>query len=117
MPSSTPPETPDARKRPRRLRRTLALASVLLFSPFVAFVIWSRVEASRLNQALDALEARREPLDVNALDQRPSTAQQREASHLYAQAGKLVGDLSGRRLAAARTTIEEVCALRLGDAG
>jgi hypothetical protein len=112
-----PPETPDVRKRAWRLRRTLAIVSFLLLSPFVAFVIWSQVEASRLNHALDALEARLEPLDVNSLDQRPSTAEQREASHLYARAGKLVGDLSGRRMAAARTTIEELCALPPGDAG
>jgi hypothetical protein len=117
MPASIPPRAPDTRKPSRRLRRTLAAGVCLLLSPLIAFAIWSRVEAGRLNRALDVLEARGEPLDVNALDPRPATAEQREASHLYAEAGKLVGDVQARRLVTAGTTIEELCALPPGHAG
>jgi hypothetical protein len=113
-----PPETPATEKRPRRtLRRTLAIVLCLLLSPFAAFLIWSKVEASRLNRALDALEARHEPLDVDKLDPRPTTDEQRQASHLYAQAGKLVGETVGARLTPVGKTIEELCALLPGDAG
>ena len=37
----------------------------LVLSPFAAFLIWSQVEGARLNRVLDALEASREPLDVD----------------------------------------------------
>ena len=58
MPNATPPETPATQKRPRRrLRRTLAIVFGLVLSPFAAFLIWSQVEAARLNRVLDALEA------------------------------------------------------------
>jgi hypothetical protein len=89
----------------------------LLVSPIAAFVIWGRVEAARLNRALDALEARHEPLDVDRLDPRPSTEEQRQASHLYAQAGRLVGEAVGARLTPVGKTIEELCALPPGDSG
>jgi hypothetical protein len=113
-----PPETSATEKRPRRrLRRTLAIVFCLLISPFAAFMIWSEVEASRLNRALDVLEARHEPLDVDKLDPRPATDEQRQASHLYAQAGKLAGEAAGTRLAPSGKTIEELCALPPGDPG
>jgi hypothetical protein len=118
MPSPMPPETPAAAKRPRRrLRRTLAIVACLLISPFVGFMIWSEVEASRLIRALDALEARQEPLDVDKLDPRPATDEQRQASHLYAQAGKLVGEMAGARLVPVGKTVEELCELPPGDPG
>ena len=88
-----------------------------MFSPIVAFMIWSRVEAARLNRVLDALEARREPLDIDALDPRPATDEQRQASHLYAQAGKLAADAFGKQMTSAGVTIDELCALPPGDAG
>ena len=118
MPNATPPETPATQKRPRRrLRRTLAIVFGLVLSPFAAFLIWSQVEAARLNRVLDALEASHEPLDVDKLDPRPSTDEQRQASHLYAQAGKLVGETAGGRLTPSGMTIEELCALPPGAPG
>ncbi len=118
MPNPMLPDTPVAEKRPpRRLRRTLAIVFCVLVSPFAAFLIWSKVEAARLNRVLDALEARNEPLDVDKLDPRPETDEQRQASHLYAQAGKLVGETAGSRLTPVGLTIEELCALPPGDRG
>ncbi len=118
MPNATPPETPATRKRPRRrLRRTLAIVFGLVLSPFAAFLIWSQVEGARLNRVLDALEASHEPLDVDKLDPRPSTDEQRQTSHLYAQAGRLVGETAGGRLTPSARTIEELCALPSGAPG
>jgi hypothetical protein len=119
MTNPPPPAPPVTQKRPpRKLLRTLAIVLCLLLSPIVAFVIWSEVEAGRVNRTLDALEARREPLDVDAFDSRPATDEQRRASHYYAQAGKLVGsEVFGPRLRAAGKTIEELCTLPPGDAG
>jgi len=118
MPNATPPDPPAAAKHSRRsLRRPLAIVFCLLVSPIAAFVIWGRVEAARLNRALDALEARHEPLDVDKLDPRPSTEEQRQASHLYAQAGRLVGEAAGSRLTPVGKTIEELCELPPGDRG
>ena len=118
MPNATPPETPATQKRPRRrLRWTLAIVFGLVLSPFAAFLIWNQVEAARLNRVLDTLEASHEPLDVDKLDPRPSTDEQRQASHLYAQAGKLVGETTRSPLAPSGKTIEELCALPPGAPG
>ena len=95
----------------------MAIVFGLVLSPFAAFLIWSQVEAARLNRVLDALEASREPLDVDKLDPRPSTDEQRQTSHLYAQAGKLVGETAGGRLTPSARTIEELCALPSGAPG
>jgi hypothetical protein len=118
MPNPIPTEPPAQKKRPQRsLRRTLAILLGVLISPFAVFLIWSQVEAARLDRALDALEARQEPLDVDKLDPRPTTDEQRQASHLYARAGKLVGDVPGARLTPSGKTIEELCALPPEDPG
>ena len=79
-----------------------------MLSPIAAFVTWSRIEASRLDRAFDALEARDEPLDIAEFDLKPATGEQREASHLYAQAMKSVGTQQPAFQAAA-TAVEKLC--------
>jgi hypothetical protein len=87
-----------------------ALAAVLVL-PILVWVLWGWIEAARLDRVLDALEARHEPLDIAEFNVRPTTPEQREASHLYAQAGKLVDDrsISMQHAAALSKTIETVC--------
>ena len=89
----------------------LAIVLMVLLSPVVAFLAWSRIEASRLDSAFDALEARDELLDVADFDQKPATDEQREASHLYAQAMRLVVNepLATPQAMAAATAIEALC--------
>lgn len=85
---------------------------VVLLSPVLAFLGWSRIEAGRLDRAFDALETRGEPLDIAAFDQEPVTSEQREASRLYAQAIKVVDSpplAAPQAMAAAATAIEELC--------
>ena len=79
--------------------------------PVFAFLVWSRVEAARLDRALDALEARHEPLDIADFEPTPATAEQREASRTYARAMAIAGDQSMTRaqVAAASTAIEKLC--------
>lgn len=103
--SSPPP-------RPRRpLRLVVAILLVVLSSPLAVWFVWSRIEAARLDRALDALEASGVPLDIAELEVKPATSEQREASHLYAEAAKLVGDDIRPRLAGVGKAIEELCAL------
>lgn len=85
-----------------------------MLSPVFAWIVWDRIEAARLDRALDGLEARREPLDIADFDVKPATSEQREASGLYAQAMKLVGDIPPARLTPARDTIEALCATAEG---
>ena len=63
------PNDPDVRPKPPRprlrLRVLLAILLALLLSPVAAWVAWTQIEAARLDRALDALEARHEPLDVS----------------------------------------------------
>jgi hypothetical protein len=95
---------------PRRsLRFVLAIVVVGMLSPIVAFLAWSRVEANRLDSAFDALEAREESLDVDDFDPKPATGEQREASHLYAQAMRLVANEPLERFRSMATTVEELC--------
>src|SRR4051812_4504601 len=92
--------------------RYLFMALVALFVlPLLIWLVWGWIEAARLDRVLDALEARHEPLDIAEFNVRPTTPEQREASHLYAQAGKLVDDrsISMQHAAALSKTIETVC--------
>src|SRR4051812_19219561 len=90
MPTS--PETVSPSRRPHRsLRMIVAGIVVALLLPIVSCGAWSRFEASRLDAALDALEAREEPLDIAEFYPRPATSEGRQTSHLYAQALKLAG--------------------------
>ncbi len=85
----------------------------------MAWVMWGWIESARLDRALDALEARKEPLDVAQFYPKPTTPEQKEASHLYAEAGKLVGDRPVAALDAARVSrlIEELCTAPAGAPG
>jgi hypothetical protein len=102
----------DSTPRRRLPLRYLLITLVALFAlPILAWLIWGWIEAARLDRALDALEARNEPLDVAGFDVKPATPEQREASHLYAQAGKLVDDrpITVERAATLSKTIEAAC--------
>ena len=92
-----------------RLRYIVLIVVAILVAPFLAFWAWSAVEAKRLDRAFAALEARNEPLDIAAFDPTPSTDEQKQASHDYAQASKLVADVMPRWVSAAGKMIEEFC--------
>src|SRR4051812_26035820 len=78
-----------AGRRPRRsLSRVLAVLVAVMLAPVVAFAVWSRVEARRLDRALDAIEARGEALEVSAWDSEPATAEQQQAARLYLDAAE-----------------------------
>jgi hypothetical protein len=118
MPNPSLPDTPIRRRRkPLRLRRTLAILIVLMLLPVAAFVVWGRIESARVSGALDALEARGEPLDVNRLEPAPATDEQRQASRFYAEAGRLAYPAHRTPFNVAGKTIEELCALPAGDPG
>src|SRR4051812_34697673 len=88
------PESHTSRSRPRLPLRYLFSALVaLLVLPILVWLVWGWIEAARLNRVLDALEARHEPLDIDEFNVKPTTPEQREASHLYAHARKLAADL------------------------
>jgi len=80
------------------------------------WLVWGWVEAARLARALDALEARHEPLDIDQFNVKPTTPEQREASHLYAQARKLAADLpiTSEQVVMLGQTIEKLCSDNIG---
>jgi hypothetical protein len=87
-----------------------ALAALFVL-PILAWLVWGWIEAARLDRALDALEARHEPLDIDDFTVKPTTPEQREASHLYARARKLAADLpiTSEQAEGLGRTIEEFC--------
>src|SRR4051812_11237531 len=88
-----PTDTDRLARPPRRrlpLRYFIAALIGVFAVPVMIWMLWGWIEATRLDRALDALEARHEPLNIADFTVKPTTAEQREASHLYAQAGKLV---------------------------
>ncbi|MEP6914886.1 MAG: hypothetical protein ABJC89_04540 [Acidobacteriota bacterium] len=87
---------------------------MLVVSPFVAYAIWRAVEERRLDRAFDAIEARGEWLDTASFELHPSTAEQRQASHYYAQAMDQVGD-DWPPFRTAAKSIEELCVSTVGD--
>jgi hypothetical protein len=111
----------DPTSQPAPLRRRLPLRylfsalAALFVLPILVWLVWGWVEAARLDRALDALEARHEPVDIDDFDLKPTTSEQREASHLYAQARKLAADLpiTSEQVATLGRTIEQLCS----DAG
>lgn len=109
------PNDPDCQPRPPRLRLPLryllsALAALFIL-PILIWLVWGWIEAARLDRALDALEARHEPLDIDGFNVKPTTPEQREASHLYTQARKLAADLpiTSEQVVTVGKTIEELC--------
>jgi hypothetical protein len=108
----TDPEKPARPlRRPLPLRYVLVLIVTLFAVPIITWLIWGRIEASRLDRVLDALEARHEPLDLKEFGVKPTTAAEKEAAHLYAEAGKLIGDRAIPTAEAARLSgiIGELC--------
>ena len=111
------PETPPSIPRRRwPLRYVLLFVAGWLAFPVIAWVVWAWIESARLDRALDTLEARKEPLDVAQFYPKPTTPAQKEASHLYAEAGQLVGDRAIATANAARLSglIEELCTAPAG---
>jgi hypothetical protein len=107
------PDAVTASSPPRRsIRFVLGITAIALLVPLAAFIIWSRIEAARVERALDALEARHEPLDIADFELNPTTAEQREASQTYARAVAIAGDhpLTTAQVATAATAIEKLCA-------
>lgn len=109
---------PDDPEGPPNIpRRRWPLRYVLLFVagwcalPIVLWLVWGWIESTRLDRTLDALEARQERLDVADFEGKPTTPAQKEASHLYAEAGKLVGERGVATGDAARVSslIAQVC--------
>ncbi len=111
----TDPEKPARPlRRPLPLRYVLVLIVTLFAVPIITWLIWGQIEASRLDRVLDALEARHEPLDLKEFGVKPTTAAEKEAAHLYAEAGKLIGDRAIPTAEAARLSgIIGGCAHRL----
>ena len=110
MPNDSGPQvTPPRRRLP--LRYLLTALGALLALPILLWLVWGWTEAARLDRALDALEARNEPLDVDEFAIKPTTPEQREASHLYAQARKLAAALpiTSQQTETLGKTIEQLC--------
>jgi hypothetical protein len=87
----------------------LAAVVIALLLPIVSCVAWSRIEAARLDAALDALEARDEPLDIAEFYPQPATAEGRHASHMYAETLKLAGAYARRDDSLAIRAIQQLC--------
>jgi hypothetical protein len=104
------PDTPSGSPQPRRsLRVILAAVVIALLLPIASCVAWSRIEEARLDAALDALEARDEPLDVAEFYPRPTTREARQASHMYAETLKLAGAYTRRDDSAPIRAIQQLC--------
>src|SRR5580765_2612191 len=106
-----PENLPTHPRRRLPLRYVLALIVALFALPMVTWLVWGWIESVRLDRTLDALEARHEPLDLAEFDVRPTTDAQKEASHLYAAAAKLIGESAIPTAEAARISeiIGELC--------
>src|SRR5436190_13912042 len=103
------PAGPPRRRLP--LRYFLGVVAGLFAAPVLVWLAWGWIEAARLDRALDALEARHEPLDPAEFEAKPATDEQRQASHLYAQAGRLSDDrpIMQQQAAALAQTIDTLC--------
>ena len=106
--SDLPPRPPRGRLP---LRYLLGVVAALFAAPVLVWLTWGWIEAARLDRALDALEARHDPLDPAEFEAKPATDEQREASHLYAQAGRLSDDhlITTQQAAALAETIDRLC--------
>lgn len=70
-------------------RRILLIACALLLA---SYVMWGRIEAHRLSNAIAAIAARGEPITFGGNPPTPHTNEQRDAASLYAQAAELAYD-------------------------
>lgn len=105
------PSAPPPRRPRRKLRHLLAIVLVVILSPFLVFALWSRVQASRLERALDAVEARGESVDVRTYAPGPVTPEQQQASALYDEFGRLTQDVRPARFAAAAAAVHALSSL------
>ena len=99
------------RRRPLPLRYLLSALGGIFLLPILVWLVWGWAEAARLDRALDALDARHEPLDIDDFNVRSTTPEQRQASHLYAQARTLAADLpiTSDQVTTLGKTIDELC--------
>jgi hypothetical protein len=112
-----PENSPNIPRRRWPLRYVLVFVAGWCALPIIAWLVWGWIESTRLDRVLDALEARKERLDVADFETKPTTAAQKEASHLYAEAGKLVGEHGVAWADATRVSglIEEACSTPVAD--
>jgi hypothetical protein len=68
-----------------RVRRFLFWTLLLVVG---AYISWGRIEAWRLSRAVDAIQARGEPVDYDYWYAKQVTAEQKEAATLYARAAE-----------------------------
>jgi hypothetical protein len=110
MPNDSDSQITSPRRR-LPLRYLLTALVALFVLPIVVWLLWGWIEAARLDRALDALEARHELLDIDEFNLQATTPEQREASHLYAQARKLAVALPipSQQAETLGRTIEELC--------
>lgn len=106
-----PENSPNIPRRRWPLRYVLLFVAGWIALPIIAWLVWGWIESTRLDRVLDELETRKERLDVADFEAKPTTPAQKEASHLYAEAGRLVGDRAIATVGAARVSqlIAEVC--------
>ena len=71
------------------VRRIVLIGFALVLA---CYVIWGRVEARRLSNAVAAIAARGEPITFGGNPPSPQTTEQRDAASLYAQAAELAYD-------------------------
>jgi hypothetical protein len=111
MPNDPDTTEPASPRRRLPLPYLLSALAAVVILPILIWLVWGWLEAAQLDRALDALEARHEPLDIDAFNVKPTTPEQREASHLYAQARKLTADLpiTGEQVVYLGKVIEELC--------
>jgi hypothetical protein len=113
-----PESSPSIPRRRWPLRYVLLFVAGWFALPIIAWLVWGWIESTRLERDLDELETRKERLDVADFETKPTTPGQKEASHLYAEAGRLVGERAIASADAARVSrlIEASCATRADSA-
>ncbi len=113
----------DFQQRPPRrtlpLRYLFSALAALFILPILIWLVWGWIEAARLDRALDALEARQEPLDIDDFNAKPTTPEQRQASHVLARARQLIANLplTSELSASLAGTIETFCESDGGPTG
>jgi hypothetical protein len=87
-----------------RVRRFLFWTLLLLLG---AYIGWGRVEAWRLSRAVDAIQARGEPVDYGYWYAKQVTAEQKEAASLYARAAQYATEAeSGQQYRASQIDVD-----------
>ena len=87
-----------------RVRRFLFWTLLLLLG---AYVTWGRIEAWRLSRAVDAIQARGEPVDYGYWYAKQVTAEHKEAASLYARAADYATEAeSGQQYRASQIDVD-----------